>query len=237
MLTTRTEEQILTSELEMLYKLSGLTPRELVHHRLERDTMPDLNYNEWSGIILCGSPYDSIKPREEKSEVQLRVEGELSDLLDDLVPLDFPFLGVCYGVGSLLGHEGGLITDKYSEKISAPRIELTEVGRKDPITRGMPEVFRGYVGHKEACEVLPESATLLGRGEACPVQLFKVGENLYGTQFHPELDWPALYIRILAYAKSGYYLPTEQQRVIDQNKIADVSPAHKIIPNFVAMYS
>ncbi|MDO5049537.1 MAG: glutamine amidotransferase [Actinomycetaceae bacterium] len=237
MLATRPQENIAESEYEMFLKLSGLTPERLVRHRLERESMPDINLNEWAGIILCGSPFDTLTPQHLKSDVQKRVEGELSDLLDVLVPADFPFLGVCYGVGTLLGHQGAKLSEKYSEEITAPTIYLTEEGLDDPITRGIPEQFRAYVGHKEACEIMPENAVLLGTGEKCPVQLFKVGTNLYGTQFHPELDWPALHIRIIEYAENGYYAPAEQQRVIDETSAADVSHSHKIIPNFVRMFA
>ncbi len=237
MITTRTEPAILTSEVEMLRKLSGLDSNQLVWHRLEQSPLPPLNLDEWAGVILCGSPFDSLAPIEKKSDVQLRVEAELQDLMDQLVAKDFPFLGICYGVGTLLGHQGGKISEKYGESISAPVIELTQQGREDPITRGIPNTFRAYVGHKEACEQLPESATLLARGEACPIQLFKVKQNMYGTQFHPELDWPALKLRIIGYAASGYYQPDDQQRIIDQCIDVDVAPGHKIISNFVDMYA
>lgn len=221
----------------MFLKLSGLGPDRLVRHRLEQHVMPDINLNDWAGIVLCGSPFDSLVPDRFKTDIQKRVESEMSDLLDVLVAQDFPFLGVCYGVGTLLGHQGGVISNKYSEEISAPWITLTEEGRKDPITKGIPEKFEAYVGHKEACEVMPEHAVLLATAQKCPVQLFKVKENLYGTQFHPELDWPALYLRIIEYAEAGYYQPAEQQRIIDEAKAADVTHAHKIIPNFIEMFS
>lgn len=237
LIATRDEGPVATSEYEMFQRLSGLDPDQLVHWRLDQDPLRDLDLAAWNGIILCGSPFDSLLPESHKSATQLRVEADLSALMDRLVERDFPFLGVCYGVGTLLGHQGGVISTKYGEEISAPRISLTPAGRSDPITAGMPEQFHAYVGHKEACEVLPEQAQLLATTESCPVQMFKVGNNLYGTQFHPELDWPALHLRILAYAQSGYYPEAEQERIISQCRATDVSPAHRLIANFVQMYA
>lgn len=237
LISTRDQAQVVESEYEMFHRLSGLSTGQLIQWRLDQRPLEDLELGHFSGIILCGSPYDSLLPTEQKSATQLRVEAELSDLLDDLVVADFPFLGVCYGVGTLLGHQGGVISTKYAEEISAPTIALTEAGRQDPITAGMPQVFQAYVGHKEACEVMPAHAQLLATTPSCPVQLFKVRNNLYGTQFHPELDWPALHMRILAYAKSGYYPPAEQARIITQCEAANVAPAHRIIENFVQLYS
>ncbi|MDO5721633.1 MAG: glutamine amidotransferase [Actinomycetaceae bacterium] len=236
LLATRDQPQVVESEYQMFLEFSGLTRDELVHWRLDQTPLPELELDEWSGIILCGSPYDSLLPAQLKTDTQKRVEKELANLLDKLVEEDFPFLGVCYGVGTLLGHQGGVISGKYAEEISAPLITLTEAGREDPITKGMPDQFQAYVGHKEACEVMPEHAVLLGSAPSCPVQLFKVGQNLYGTQFHPELDWPALHMRILTYAQAGYYPETEQKRIIEQCETADVSACHQLIANFVDIY-
>ena len=41
--------------------------------------------------------------------MQHRVEAELAGLLDDVVAADFPFLGACYGVGTLGVHQGGVV--------------------------------------------------------------------------------------------------------------------------------
>lgn len=234
---SRPQEDIAQSEYEKFLEYTGLTPDELVRLRLEQAPMPQINLDDWAGIILCGSPFDSLLPEDQKSDVQKRVEREIFELLDEVIARDHPFMGVCYGVGTVLAHQGGVISNKYAEEISAPLLTLTDAGRRDPITRGMPHSFNAYVGHKEACEVLPDHATLLATAESCPVQLFKVGNNVYGTQFHPELDWPALYLRIIVYAQAGYYAPADQQRIIDSCEAADVTPVHQLLGNFVELYS
>ena len=53
------------------------------------------------GVIVGGSPFTSSDPAEHKSDTQHRVERELAGLLDRIVAEDFPFLGACYGVGTL----------------------------------------------------------------------------------------------------------------------------------------
>ncbi|MDO5720531.1 MAG: glutamine amidotransferase [Actinomycetaceae bacterium] len=233
---SRQQEDIAQSEYEKFLQYTGLGPDQLIRLRLDKEPMPDLVLDDWAGIILCGSPFDSLIPEDEKSDLQKRVEAEIFRLLDDVIVADHPFMGVCYGVGTVLAHQGGLISNKYAEEISAPLLTLTEDGRADPITRGMPPTFHAYVGHKEACEVLPPHATLLATAPSCPVQLFKVGDNVYGTQFHPELDWPALYMRIIAYAQAGYYAVDEQQRIIDNCEATDVSQVHQLLRNFVEIY-
>ena len=78
----------------------------------------------------------------------------------------------------------------------------------------MPAEFDAFVGHKEACRVLPPSAVLLATSAACPVQMFRVKQNLYATQFHPELDLPGLLTRVRVYQHAGYFPPEELDELI-----------------------
>lgn len=236
LLSSRSQPEILASEYEVFQRFTGLPRERLVQFHLDREPLTTFDPDAWAGIILCGSPFNSIKPQHEKSEIQVRVEADIARLLDAIVPLDFPFLGVCYGVGTLLAHQGGVVSATYAEEISAPLITLTDDGVADPLLRGIPRHFQAYVGHTEAAESLPESAVLLASSPACPIQLFRVGRNMYGTQFHPELDWPALHMRILEYASAGYYPPAEQQRIIASCEAADVLDVHAILRNFVQIY-
>src|SRR5690606_37187244 len=101
------------------------------------------------------------------SPTQHRVEAELSALLDEIVDRDFPFLGACYGVGTLGSHQGAVIDTTFSEPVGPTMIQLTEAGRTDPLLAGMPERFEAFVGHKEAVARLPEHAVLLASSAAC----------------------------------------------------------------------
>ncbi len=84
---------------------------------------------------------------------------------------------------------------------------------------------------------LPASATLLVTADLCPVQMFRVKDNLYGTQFHPELDEAGILQRIRVYRDAGYFDPAEQDRVEAQVRGVDARPAGLVIRNFVARYA
>ena len=60
--------------------------------------------------------------------MQHRVERELPALLDEVVARDFPFLGACYGVGTLGVHQGGVIDRTYAEPIGAVRVRSPRTG-------------------------------------------------------------------------------------------------------------
>ena len=100
----------------------------------------------------------------------------------------------------------------------------------------MAEEFDAFVGHKEACSVLPPSAVLLASSAACPVQMFRVKKNLYATQFHPELDLPGLLTRVRIYQHAGYFPPAELDDLIDRLMPSVVTEPGRMLANFVARY-
>lgn len=238
LIATRPEDETADAEYEQFLRRGELETRELHHLRLDKAPMPSsLDVHDYSGIMLGGSPFTGSIPPQHKSDTQVRVEHELGRLMDVLVAEDHPFLGACYGVGTLGSHQGALIDSTYAEEISAPTLRLTDDGATDPLLDGVPESFRAYVGHKEAITRLPASATLLVTADACPVQMFRVKENLYGTQFHPELNEAGILQRIRVYRDAGYFDPAEQERVEAQVRGVDSEPAALVIRNFVARYA
>lgn len=237
LLASRPEDAVADTEYRAFLRYGGLAERELVRVRLEAGPMPRLDLVDYSGIVVAGSPFTGSIPIEHKSDTQRRVEAELDALLDDVVAADFPFLGACYGVGTLGRHQGAVIDGTYSEPIGAPLIELTDAGAADPLLAGLPPTFRAFVGHKEAITRLPGHAVRLAGSVGCPVQMFRVRSNLYATQFHPELDAEGLLERIRVYRDAGYFSPAEQDEVERAAVRHPVSvPAH-ILRAFVDRYA
>lgn len=237
LLSSRAEDLAADEEYAAFVKLTGLPADELHRVRMEAAPLPELDLNRYSGIFLGGGPFNSSDPPETKSEVQRRVEHELRSLLDEIVGRDFPFLGACYGVGPLGVYQGGVIDRTYAEPVSCIRISLTAAGCADPILAGLPDQFDAFVGHKEACTVLPKTALLLATSPACPVQMFRVKTNIYATQFHPELDVPGIVTRVRVYQHAGYFPPAELEELITRLSVAVVSEPGRIIANFVARYA
>lgn len=237
LIATRAEDETADSEYDQFLRFGGLEENELHRVRLEAAPMPDINLDNYSGVIVGGSPFTGAVPQESKSAVQVRCELEIGALLDRIVPADFPFLGACYGVGTLGRHQGGTIDFTYGESIAAVTLTKTAEGLRDPLLKDIPDQFSGYVGHKEACSTLPSNATLLVTADACPVQMFRIKNNLYGTQFHPELDVPGIIERINIYKDAGYFPAETLNEVIEEVSTYDVTDSNRIIRNFVERYA
>ena len=236
LLSTRAEDLAADEEYAAFLACTKLPEERLHRFRLEAAPLPPLRLDDWAGIVIGGGPFNSSDPEEEKSPVQRRVESELAGLLDEVVARDFPFFGACYGVGTLGVHQGGVVDRHYSEPISAVQIALTPDGLADPMLDGVPERFDAFVGHKEACRVLPPSAVLLASSPHCPVQMFRVGRNVYATQFHPELDVPGLVTRVRVYQHAGYFEPSEMNDLIARLTPAVVTEPGRILANFAQRY-
>jgi GMP synthase (glutamine-hydrolysing) len=236
LLSSRAEDLAADDEYEAFLRVTGLPAERLRRIRMEAAPLPAIELDDYAGIFVGGGPFDSSDPPLAKSAVQHRVERELGLLLDEIVARDFPFFGACYGVGTLGVHQGGVIDRTYAEPISAVRVRLTEAGLADPVLAGMAGEFDAFVGHKEACSVLPPSAVLLASSAACPVQMFRVRTNLYATQFHPELDLPGLLTRVRIYQHAGYFPPAELDDLIDRLMPSVVTEPGRMLANFVARY-
>ena len=237
LLASRAEDAAAEDEYEAYLRYGGLEPSQLRRIRMEAAPLPRLDLSEYSGVIVGGSPFTSSDPAAEKSDVQHRVEHELAALLDRIVPEDFPFLGACYGVGTLGRHQGAVIDRTYGEGLGGVTIKLTEEGLVDPLLRGLPESFTAFTGHKEACTLLPSHAVLLASSAACPVHMFRIKTNLYATQFHPELDAQGLVTRIDIYRHAGYFPPESAEMLMEDARRFTATEPMKILRNFVEIYA
>ncbi|MGO4236723.1 glutamine amidotransferase [Pseudarthrobacter sp. YAF2] len=237
LLASRAEDAAAEDEYAAYLRYGGLEERDLHRVRLEAAPLPALDLSQYSGVIVGGSPFTSSDPPADKSAVQHRVERELSGLLDQVVALDFPFLGACYGVGTLGTHQGAVIDRTYGEPLGAVEIELTDAGLQDPLLHGLPRMFTGFTGHKEAVSSLPGNAVLLARSAACPVHMFRIKTNLYATQFHPELDAEGLVTRIDIYRHAGYFPPESAEELMAAARRFTVTEPMTVLKNFVARYA
>lgn len=236
LLSTRPEDDAAEGEREAVARFGGLGPGQLIQIRVEREPLPPIRLEDYSGLILGGGPFNSSNAS--KSDLQRRVEADLNRVLARVMRDDFPFLGLCYGVGTVTSHLGGTVDTTFGEPVGAIDVQLTEEGRSDPLLAGLPEVLRAFVGHKEAVRTLPGGAVLLATGSSCPVQMFRVGSNCYVTQFHPELDGPGIGARIQIYRNFGYFAPEETDRLVADTAREDISPeVHAIIGRFVERYA
>jgi GMP synthase (glutamine-hydrolysing) len=237
LLGIRAEDIAADEEYAALLRCTGLGEAELQRIRMEQRPLGRIDLDQWSGIILGGGPFQVSDPEEKKSATQLRVEAELADLLDDIVEHDHPFLGSCYGIGTLGRHEGAVVDRTYAEPIGGIQITLTSAGSRDPLFSVARSTFGAYVGHKEAITKLPAHAVALAAAPSCPVQAFRIGTRVYATQFHPELDLDGLKTRVAVYKYAGYFEPDQADAVIAAAEASGISDTPNFLGRFVGLFA
>ena len=236
LLATRSEDEAADDEYAGFLAAGGLLPEQLHRVRLEAAPMPPIALADYSGVIVGGSPFNASDPDETKSAVQHRVERELAGLLDQVLAADFPFLGACYGIGLLTSYLDGVVDDTWSEVAGPIVVSLTPEGAADQLFGRVAARFEAFVGHKEACTVLPTGAVLLATGESCPVQGFRIGRNVYATQFHPELTQAGILTRLRVYHDNGYFEPDAYDDVIAAIEASMVTEPATIKKAFVERF-
>jgi len=232
----RPEDSTSDNEFAKIKHYGGLADQEVQRLRIESSGLPGLDLDSYCAIIVGGSPFDISTPETEKTAIQRQIESAFNHLFDVIVERDFPFLGCCSGNGLLGKYCGVSISRKYGEPVGGVDVSLTEQGRLDPLLQGFPDRFRVMLGHKEACDEVPNEAELLLTGKACPVQMFRLRNNIYATQFHPEGNAEGFIVRIEAYKHHGYFPEHTANELADRIRGEDTPEARLILKRFVDRY-
>jgi GMP synthase (glutamine-hydrolysing) len=236
LLAIRADDAAADDEYAAFQTLAGLAEADLRRIRLEQRPLGQVDLHDWSGILLGGGPFNYTDPPDRKSPVQRRVEADLDHLLDAVTAADFPFLGACYGTGALGRHEGAVLGRSFAEPVGSVQVTLTAAGQRDPLLAELPARFNAFTGHKEAISQLPGHAVLLASSATCPVQMFRVGRNVYATQFHAELDAAGLSTRTEVYKHAGYFHPDQAEEIKAQARRSDVTWPPVILRQFVRSF-
>jgi GMP synthase-like glutamine amidotransferase len=102
-----------------------------------------------------------------------------------------PILGICFGhqaIALAFGSHILRLGDDVVAEVGAHNVSLTAAGTQDAIFKGVPEQFAAMFSHSFYVQNIPENGVLLAKNDIVEVQGFRLGENTYGVQFHPDYD-------------------------------------------------
>lgn len=110
-------------------------------------------------------------------------------LIVDAASRKKPVLGICLG-GQLMAQAFGGAVERGDRGLEAGLVRVTwrPEAATDPLTAGLPDPFFVGAFHGDAVTQLPPSAVWLGATTQYPHQAFRVGEESWGLQFHPEVS-------------------------------------------------
>lgn len=227
---SRPEDAVADAELEAMVRFGGLDEARVRRVRLDRE-QPAIDLRDVDGVLVGGGP-PNFSDEHGRDPSHARTITWLTDLAQQVIRDDVPYLGACLGLGALVHALGSRMVRGIAESV-AP-VEVSLVG-DDWLTDGLPRAFTAFGGHKEGIAETPEGATTLAVSATC-VHMIRVGEHVVGTQFHPELDHRGLEQRIRVYRDHGYFSPAEVDDLVEAGRAAQVAHPQTILARFGERY-
>ncbi|RMF25611.1 MAG: glutamine-hydrolyzing GMP synthase [Deltaproteobacteria bacterium] len=140
-------------------------------HPFDRDAA-EIRALEPEGIVLSGGPasvYAEDAPQ------------PAPEVLD----LDLPFLGICYGMGVLVRRAGGVVARSDKREYGPAELEVLDAS---DLLAGIRSPSRVWMSHGDRLERAPEGWSVVGRSDNSPLAAVRdPGRRRFGIQFHPEV--------------------------------------------------
>jgi GMP synthase (glutamine-hydrolysing) len=137
--------------------------------------------DEYGAVLIFGG---AMHADQDDHHPWLREENMF---LQRLFHLGVPMLGVCLGAQLLAKAAHAQVFPASKPEIGWHEVELTPAAADDPVLGGLPTRFEAFQWHYYA-HGLPGGAEELATNSVC-TQAFRLGERVWGVQFHPEVTF------------------------------------------------
>ncbi len=202
----------------------GLSPQAALRVRLDQgEALPEVE--RVGALVITGSsamvtdPHPWIEPG--------------CDWLRQVAEAGRSILGLCFGHQMLAQAFGGLVDyNPAGIEVGTTRLSLTPAGREDPLLAPLRTDPRVHVSHWQSVLRLPPGAELLASSPLDPHQAFRLGDRIWGLQFHPEFS------AAVVQGYLDYHLMTGGEivaRAPGLTQVADVHTGAAILRGFHAL--
>ena len=149
----------------------------------DRITVSEIKETDYKGIIFTGGPnsvYDELSPHYSK----------------DILELNIPILGICYGDQLLAYMTNGKIV---SAKNNSEYGRTVLINKGGLLLKGVPNESICWMSHTDYIKDVPEGFKITGTTKSCPCAAMEnIEKNFYGVQFHPEVTHTEYGMKILS---------------------------------------
>ena len=145
----------------------------------------------YSEIIPASATWESVQHIEPKGVI---LSGGPSSVYDPGAPSvpgwvferQLPVLGICYGMQALAHQLGGRVAPGQKREYGHAVVRQNVIDT--PVFHHMPESFEVWMSHGDRVEQLPPGFSALAFTDNCPIAVMGNGKNIFGLQFHPEVQ-------------------------------------------------
>lgn len=149
----------------------------------EKISVAEIKANNYKGIIFTGGPnsvYDANSPH----------------YSNDILNLNIPILGICYGDQLLAYMLGGNIASAKNNSEYGKTILISKEGK---LLKGIPNESICWMSHTDYIKDVPEGFIVTAITKSCPCAAIENNEKkLYGVQFHPEVTHTEYGMKVLS---------------------------------------
>jgi GMP synthase (glutamine-hydrolysing) len=170
--------------------------------------------------------------------VHLRTELKL---IEDAMRREIPVLGICLGAQLIAKTLGARVYPNGEKEIGWYNVTPTPEAGEDRLFAAFDQKEKLFQWHGDTFDI-PRSAVHLASSELCANQAFRYTRNVYGFQFHLEVDEPMIH----------HWLRAPENRAeisvlkIDPQRISGETPQHlerlhelsdRVFSEFIAIFS
>jgi GMP synthase-like glutamine amidotransferase len=156
--------------------LRGVRPEwQVTAFDLPKGEFPD-GLHRFDGLLICGSP-SSVHDEDDWIR-------ELMRLIRQAYAAGMPLAGACFGQQAIAKALGGTVGPNPGPFVlGTAETEVVVPARwMDPVER-----FRLAAAHGEQVTALPPGAEMVGVTPGCPAACYRIGGQVFATQYHPEM--------------------------------------------------
>ncbi|HAN31297.1 MAG TPA: amidotransferase [Myxococcales bacterium] len=146
-----------------------------------REPLAEPEVDKYDGLIILGGPMNvDMTERYPHLDTEVRVIRRMIDQ-------GTPVLGICLGAQLIAKSLGAQVRKNPTKEIGWYDVTPTDQGCSDPIIRHFGGARSIFEWHSDTFD-LPPGAVPLASSADCANQAFRYGDNVYGFQFHLEVD-------------------------------------------------
>lgn len=147
------------------------------------DAQPSLE--GYHGLVVLGGPMNV-----DQIDQYSHLSTEMS-LIREAINKGIPVLGICLGAQLITKALGGKVRRNQEREIGWYAVSPMGEGKNDPLFTHFQNSERIFQWHGDTFEI-PEGAVHLATSPTCINQAFRYRSNVYGFQFHLEVDEPLI---------------------------------------------
>jgi GMP synthase (glutamine-hydrolysing) len=207
-LVIRNDAEEGSGQLGSLLSSRGFTQLELLGWEADYGL---LSPGEFSGLVVLGGAQGAYE-----TETDPYLADEIK-LIGEFVAEDLPVIGLCLGAQLLATALGGEVRPNTQKEVGWSDISVNEAGQQDDLMKHHPEVAHAFHFHGDYFET-PPGCISLAASDLTQCQLFRFKNNVYGFQYHVEVDYPLIKVMCLNNVEYMASHGVDAQAVVDQSR-------------------